>query len=130
MFELRAAIADADAVLIATPEYNHSIPGVLKNAIDWASRPTADARAEEQARRGDRREHRHVRRGLGAGRDAQGARRRRRARASTASCRSARRDEQFHPLDGRLVDEDLRTELGGILHELVAEVQPALQRAI
>src|SRR3989440_6302159 len=37
--ELRAAIASADAILIATPEYNSSIPGVLKNAIDWASRP-------------------------------------------------------------------------------------------
>src|ERR1700752_327637 len=37
---LRAALADADAVLVATPEYNSSIPGVLKNAIDWASRPT------------------------------------------------------------------------------------------
>lgn len=36
---LRAAIRDADAVLIATPEYNHSIPGQLKNALDWASRP-------------------------------------------------------------------------------------------
>jgi chromate reductase len=36
---LRRAIADADALLIATPEYNASIPGVLKNAIDWASRP-------------------------------------------------------------------------------------------
>lgn len=35
----RAAIADADAVLIVTPEYNFSVPGVLKNAIDWASRP-------------------------------------------------------------------------------------------
>ena len=35
-----AAIRDADAVLFATPEYNGSIPGVLKNAIDWASRPT------------------------------------------------------------------------------------------
>jgi chromate reductase len=38
---LRAAIAEADVVLIATPEYNSSIPGVLKNALDWASRPIA-----------------------------------------------------------------------------------------
>jgi chromate reductase len=36
---LKQAIADADALLIATPEYNHGIAGVLKNAIDWASRP-------------------------------------------------------------------------------------------
>ena len=35
---LRAQIETADAVLIATPEYNYSVPGVLKNAIDWASR--------------------------------------------------------------------------------------------
>jgi chromate reductase len=35
----KRAIADADALLVATPEYNHGIPGVLKNAIDWASRP-------------------------------------------------------------------------------------------
>lgn len=36
------AVADADAVLIITPEYNRSIPGSLKNAIDWASRPYGD----------------------------------------------------------------------------------------
>jgi chromate reductase len=36
---LKAAIADADAVLFATPEYNGSIPGQLKNALDWVSRP-------------------------------------------------------------------------------------------
>jgi len=39
---LREAIESADAVLIATPEYNSSIPGQLKNAIDWASRPLRD----------------------------------------------------------------------------------------
>jgi chromate reductase, NAD(P)H dehydrogenase (quinone) len=37
--DLRARIKSADGLLIVTPEYNYSIPGVLKNAIDWASRP-------------------------------------------------------------------------------------------
>ncbi len=36
---LKSAIREADALLIATPEYNYGVPGVLKNAIDWASRP-------------------------------------------------------------------------------------------
>jgi chromate reductase len=40
---LKQAIADADALLFCTPEYNNSIPGVLKNAIDWASRPPQDS---------------------------------------------------------------------------------------
>lgn len=37
------AIRRADAVLMATPEYNHGVPGVMKNAVDWASRPPRDA---------------------------------------------------------------------------------------
>lgn len=41
--ELREAMREADAVLIATPEYNHSIPGALKNALDWASRPAGQS---------------------------------------------------------------------------------------
>lgn len=41
--ELRAAVADATAVLVVTPEYNGSIPAVLKNALDWASRPRGAA---------------------------------------------------------------------------------------
>lgn len=40
---LKDAIREADALLIATPEYNHGVPGVLKNAIDWASRPARDS---------------------------------------------------------------------------------------
>ena len=40
---LKEALREADAVLIATPEYNSSIPGVLKNALDWVSRPLAES---------------------------------------------------------------------------------------
>jgi chromate reductase len=40
--EFKRSIRAADAILIVTPEYNYSVPGVLKNAIDWASRPYGD----------------------------------------------------------------------------------------
>jgi chromate reductase, NAD(P)H dehydrogenase (quinone) len=43
VLELKRRIRAADAILIVTPEYNYSIPGVLKNAIDWASRPYGDS---------------------------------------------------------------------------------------
>lgn len=40
---LKQAIGEADGVLMATPEYNHGVPGVMKNAVDWASRPPRSA---------------------------------------------------------------------------------------
>jgi chromate reductase, NAD(P)H dehydrogenase (quinone) len=40
--EFKSKIRESSAILIATPEYNYSVPGVLKNAIDWASRPYGD----------------------------------------------------------------------------------------
>jgi len=43
--EIKKAIATADGLLLATPEYNNSIPGVFKNAVDWLSRPSSDIKA-------------------------------------------------------------------------------------
>ena len=45
---LRAAAADADATLVVTPEYNGSIPAVIKNAIDWLSRPFGDGALKDK----------------------------------------------------------------------------------
>ncbi len=46
---LKRAISEADALLVATPEYNHGVPGVLKNAIDWASRPRVTSPLRDKA---------------------------------------------------------------------------------
>lgn len=43
IIELKEKVRAADAILFVTPEYNYSVPGVLKNAIDWASRPYGDS---------------------------------------------------------------------------------------
>jgi hypothetical protein len=69
--ELREAILAADAVLVATPEYNHSIPGQLKNALDWVSRRRAAgarARAGAPPRRDPRRAGRRGRARVRSGR--------------------------------------------------------------
>ena len=46
--DFKSKIREADAILISTPEYNYSVPGVLKNAIDWASRPYGDNPFDEK----------------------------------------------------------------------------------
>ena len=48
VIEFKKRIRAADAILFATPEYNYSVPGVLKNAIDWASRPFGDSAWNEK----------------------------------------------------------------------------------
>ncbi|HYM57761.1 MAG TPA: NAD(P)H-dependent oxidoreductase [Solirubrobacteraceae bacterium] len=123
--ELRSAIRGADALLIAAPEYNHSIPGVLKNAIDWASRPLETAAllnkpvaviGASTGMFGAVWSQAETRKALaGAG-----------ARVLDRELAVGSADEQFHPLDGHLLDPDLEAALGGILLELASEVQPAL----
>jgi chromate reductase len=49
VIEFKEKIKQADALLIATPEYNYSVPGVLKNAIDWASRPRQSTPLDSKA---------------------------------------------------------------------------------
>ena len=119
--ELRDAIAAANAVLVATPEYNASIPGVLKNAFDWASRPFPENVAARQAGR--------RRSGPAPACSARSGRRRRPARSSsprartcsTPSCAVGMADGAFDE-QGGLADPELRARLGELLAELAQEV--------
>lgn len=121
--ELRAAIAAADAVLVVTPEYNASMPGQLKNALDWASRPFPDnvLRAKPVAI-------------IGASPSPGGTAR---AQADARKILSAigaqildaeliipHAYRQFDPA-GRLLDADLRHTLHRLLGELTASGQVA-----
>jgi chromate reductase, NAD(P)H dehydrogenase (quinone) len=120
----RAAVADADAVVIATPEYNASIPGALKNALDWASRPLATNafRSKPVVVIGSsagffgavwaQAELRKVLATMGA----------RVVEAEVAIGHAAQKFDE----DGRLVDEPARESLADALAALVAEASPAL----
>ena len=122
---LRDELAAADAVLLATPEYNGSIPGQLKNALDWLSRPLAESplRNKPAAVVGAstglfgavwaQAEARKVLSAIGA-------------RVIDRELPVGMADDAFHP-HGALVDEDLSLALAGILAELHAETRdPAL----
>jgi chromate reductase, NAD(P)H dehydrogenase (quinone) len=125
--DLRDAFARADAVLIATPEYNASVPGQLKNAIDWASRPRGAAVllgkpvAVISASIGSfggvwaQAELRKILRAAGA----------RVLEGELAVPRAhVRLDE-----DRRLLDDELRERLAVLLDSLVAEAQPVVVAA-
>jgi chromate reductase len=117
---LRERIAAADAVLIATPEYNASIPGVLKNAIDWASRPFPDnaLRKRPVAVMG-------ASTGLfgavWAQAEVRKALRHAGARPLDEELPVALADQAFTP-DGELADPELRAALSDLLEALVREV--------
>lgn len=116
---LRAAIAGADAVLFATPEYNSSVPGGLKNAVDWASRPLASGvlRDKPVAVVGAstsmfgavwaQAELRKVLAATGA-------------RVLEGELPVAHAQTRFDP-DGRLLDPELRSRLGELVYGLVGE---------
>ena len=119
---LKRAIADADAVLIATPEYNSSIPGQLKNAVDWASRPLATnvLRNKPVAVIGASTgmfgavwSQAELRKVLGATG----------ARVIDAELPVGHAPEQFVEGEDRYVDEDVERRLISILDELVDEAQ-------
>jgi chromate reductase len=119
---LRDAIAGADAVLFATPEYNGSVPGQLKNAVDWASRPHRTSVlwgkpvavvGASTGTYGAVWAQADLRKALGlAG-----------ARVVEAEVAVGRAASRFDD-DGRLVDDELSDELGEALETLVAEASP------
>jgi chromate reductase len=116
--DLRDAIAGADAILFATPEYNQSVPGQLKNALDWASRPFATNPLRNKpvavvgASKGAfgavwaQAELRKVLAATGA-------------RVVDADVAVGHAHERFGP-DGRLADESLREQLAEVVEALVA----------
>src|SRR5262249_7726481 len=119
---LRAAITRADAVLVSTPEYNSSIPGQLKNALDWASRPFATnaLRGTPVAVVGSSVgafgavwAQAELRKVLGATG----------ARVVEAELALGHAPSRFDA-EGRLVDDEARDQLGEVVRTLVAAAAP------
>jgi chromate reductase len=123
---LKAAIADADGVLISTPEYNHSIPGQLKNALDWVSRPliSSPLRNKPAAVVGAstgmfgavwaQAEARKVLGAIGA-------------RVLDCELPVPSADEKFHP-DGRLTDAEIERALAQVVEDLAAAIAERRER--
>ena len=120
----RAAITKADVLLFATPEYNHSIPGALKNAVDWASRPFASAALRNKPAAtigastgmfGAVWAQAELRKSLAAAG----------ARVLDRELPIGEADSAFTP-DGKLAEHDQELALGEILAELLAEADTRL----
>jgi chromate reductase len=125
---LRAAIADAGALLIATPEYNAGVPGHLKGAIDWASRPYGPSSSlwgtpvlvigASVTDYGAIWAQDHARKALGiAG-----------SRVLEAELALAKAQDKFDA-DGRLTDHEVRAQLAGLVDTLVHTVEAPAQAA-
>lgn len=121
---LRDAVAEADAILIATPEYNSSLPGQLKNALDWVSRPVATNPARNKPVAV-----------VGASTSLFGAVWAQAEARKVMAAMGARVIDRELPIsqagedtfgDGRLTDEDIQAELGSIVAQLVAEAETSL----
>jgi chromate reductase, NAD(P)H dehydrogenase (quinone) len=122
--EFMAAIEDADAILVATPEYNASLPGGLKNALDWASRPFPDNVLRDKPMAvigastglfGAVWAQAEVRKALKASG----------ARVLEGELAVGMADSAFDG-EGSLADPDLQARLGELLLDLVSAVTPPL----
>ena len=125
--ELRSALAGADGFLFATPEYNHSVPGHLKNALDWASRPLATNPIRNKPAAV-----------VGASTGAFGAVWAQAELRKVLSAIGARVLEEDLPVglaatrfdeDGLLADDELRERLRALVDDLVASVDDRLATA-
>jgi chromate reductase len=124
---LRGAIARADAVLFATPEYNGSVPGQLKNAVDWASRPHRQAAlwgkpvgvvGASKSEYGALWAQDHLRKALGiAG-----------ARVADVELALGKAHERITP-DGELTDIQAREQLSAVVAELSTAARPLARAA-